>query len=504
MQVYLAFSLFDGYCNPYISRIDELDRTLQVREDGRQTSAAESFRGLVQYATRLQFRIVLLVDQSRSVTAETEFIKSALSKFVDTLLDAGLKGCEDFQVLLAGFSGAEDLTMYTHGFVTSRDKLTSAIAEIGTREVQDIGSTNLYGAAMRALEQLQSEDDVDGMILVTFSDGNDEAGRRSEAEMDAEFDRFHSKADRFSFSIALQSASISDAVLRKLGRSGTIRLENVATLPRVFEGLAAEFNARASNLYIFQYCSPKRKGTHNLTVGIDLQPRTPPPLSPPQACVPGKTNPCTCTDGAKGAQTCDGSGYAPCQCTSYRCIRESEPSECSVSCGTGVTTTGATCISYTNNEQTAVVSDPDSTAMQMCGDCKALTRPCSRECCRYRPNAWSACSVTCGNGTRSRSLDCLCSDGLAAAPAECAKLGAYKPVEREACSERQCAATEVPVPSASPERPDPLVPTTSLAARPQPMCWAVCLGHSLLLMHTLGGALGTIAPMLKPRTSTRS
>ena len=61
-----------------------------------------------------------------------------------------------------------------------------------------------------------------------FLAGKDEAGRRSEGEMDAEFDRFHSKADRFSFSVALPSAGISDAVLGKLGRSGQIRLEYLA------------------------------------------------------------------------------------------------------------------------------------------------------------------------------------------------------------------------------------------------------------------------------------
>ena len=43
--------------------------------------------------------------------------------------------------------------------------------------------------------------------------------------MDKEFERFHSKADRFSYSIALPSAGISDAVLSKIGRSGKIRLE---------------------------------------------------------------------------------------------------------------------------------------------------------------------------------------------------------------------------------------------------------------------------------------
>ena len=46
-------------------------------------------------------------------------------------------------------------------------------------------------------------------------------------EMDAEFDRFHSKAHRLSFSVALPFAGVSDTVLGKLGRSGRTRLESV-------------------------------------------------------------------------------------------------------------------------------------------------------------------------------------------------------------------------------------------------------------------------------------
>ena len=49
--------------------------------------------------------------------------------------------------------------------------------------------------------------------------------------MEEEFKRFHSKADRFSYAVALPSAGISDEVLGKLGRSGKIRLEYQPCIP---------------------------------------------------------------------------------------------------------------------------------------------------------------------------------------------------------------------------------------------------------------------------------
>ena len=163
---------------------------MRLLEDSRETSGTESFRGLVQYSVRLRyacltvrksvhvlllidqhrFRIVLLIDQSKSVAAESENIQTALNKFVDELVGQG--ECQDVHILIAGFTGKKELDMYTSGFVNSHAELSSAIAEIGTKPITD-PSTNLYGATISALQLLIVNDDVDGMALLTFSDGTD-------------------------------------------------------------------------------------------------------------------------------------------------------------------------------------------------------------------------------------------------------------------------------------------------------------------------------------------
>ena len=91
-----------------------------------------------------------------------------------------------------------------------------------------------------------------------------------------------------------------------------------------------------------------------------------------------------------------------------------------------------------------------------------LTECTVPECrrCNYRPNAWLPCSVSCGSGTRSRSLDCICNDGLAGPPAECDALGAWKPEQKESCFEQACPTlaptpnpTSVPTPAPTNARP---------------------------------------------------
>ena len=99
-------------------------------------------------------------------------IRTALRKFVEAVL--GRDDCEDFEVLLAGFSGAADLDVYTEGFIRSRAELLLAISKLGTRPMTDKFSTNLYGATIQALQLLQRVESVDGMALLTFSDGTNE------------------------------------------------------------------------------------------------------------------------------------------------------------------------------------------------------------------------------------------------------------------------------------------------------------------------------------------
>merc|ERR1712139_638999 len=86
-------------------------------------------------------------------------------------------------------------------------------------------------------------------------------------------------------------------------------------------------------------------------------------------------------------------------------------------CGTGTTTTTATCMAYSNGVQTAVTSVQfNSAAQQQCGNCVSTTAPCYQAACvTYQcvRGATSQCSVTCGTGITTTTATCMAySDGL--------------------------------------------------------------------------------------------
>ena len=92
-------------------------------------------------------------------------------------------------------------------------------------------------------------------------------------------------------------------------------------------------------------------------------------------------------------------------CATYRCVRGAA-SQCSVTCGSGTTTTTATCMASSNGRQTAVAA----AGITACANCSSTTAPCSQPACvTYRcvRGAASQCSVTCGTGITVTTATCM-------------------------------------------------------------------------------------------------
>ena len=72
--MYVAFSLFDGYCNPFVPQsLTELNETIVVEAADFETNKV--FNSLMQSKATLRFRIVLLMDQSVSTMDYHENMK---------------------------------------------------------------------------------------------------------------------------------------------------------------------------------------------------------------------------------------------------------------------------------------------------------------------------------------------------------------------------------------------------------------------------------------------
>ena len=87
--------------------------------------------------------------------------------------------------------------------------------------------------------------------------------------------------------------------------------------------------------------------------------------------------------------------------------------ECSVTCGGGIQTRLVFCIRTTDTGSERVTLDEcanDPTNTEALPDteqaCNEQECPCLNP--RWQPSVWSDCSLTCGNGTRTRTVECRC------------------------------------------------------------------------------------------------
>lgn len=116
---------------------------------------------------------------------------------------------------------------------------------------------------------------------------------------------------------------------------------------------------------------------------------------------------------------------------------------CSKQCGGGTATDTVVCKS----------SDGSIVADSFCASTTKppTTRTCGTDQCptggytyAWDPQAWTACSKNCGDGTKTRAVPCKRSpDGVYVDGAYCA--GTTKPVEQMACHDKDCPAGGTPV-----------------------------------------------------------
>jgi hypothetical protein len=66
---------------------------------------------------------------------------------------------------------------------------------------------------------------------------------------------------------------------------------------------------------------------------------------------------------------------------------------------------------------------------------------CNTQKCKYASTAWTACSVTCGGGTQTRSV--VCSDGQSGFPnaSVCVATVGAAPVSQQLCNTRKCSSS---------------------------------------------------------------
>jgi hypothetical protein len=130
-------------------------------------------------------------------------------------------------------------------------------------------STNLHGAVVSGLEELRAALAKDPKplkfgTLVVFSDGTDRAARVTRDEMQEVMDRpEYENYEIFAIGVG---AEMQEAKLDDIGRDGPELAADHAKVQEAFDKIAARIEAHMKRFYLLSYCTPSRKGQHEVRI----------------------------------------------------------------------------------------------------------------------------------------------------------------------------------------------------------------------------------------------
>jgi uncharacterized protein YegL len=177
-----------------------------------------------------------------------------------------------FRMAIYWFDGEDELHLL-NPLTSSKSELNAAIQGI-TQDISSDPSTDLYGAVIKATnvaETLLKESTDDRTIgaasVVIFTDGTDQASRYTEnAALSAV-----TNADKniSFFSIGL-GAEIDAEVLADIGKTYSVFASNKEELETTFNDISVRVSQQANSFYLFEYCSPKRDGSGESNLAIQV------------------------------------------------------------------------------------------------------------------------------------------------------------------------------------------------------------------------------------------
>ncbi len=263
----------------------------RIYENGELISLYESRQAIVPKPGTFVHNGVLLLDLSGSILASESLgsLKTAAKAFVTAVMpEKGSSSSGEMKLEIQWFDGAANL----HPLVSSTDDPAVLIKGIDsiTGSISSDISTNLYGAVIKGVELVKnavkrSSGTVSVGSLVIFTDGKDQAGRNTKEEA---VKAVNSTDETISvYAIGLGS-EIDREVLKSLGKEGFVWADDIENLYVKFEEIATAIRADVNSHYLFQYCSPKRKGQHTLRIVAEYGGKS------------GSLTTCFCADGFEG------------------------------------------------------------------------------------------------------------------------------------------------------------------------------------------------------------
>lgn len=234
----------------YVTTLANPDFT--ILEDNLPLTPAESFQELVPIS-QLPYTLqtVLLIDISSSITAaDLVNMKVAAKNMVANMVPHQ-------QIAVYTF---DDRFTQVAAFTNNTTTLNTAIDSI----VIGNPSTNLYGAIQQGVALWTDTATATGItkgFLVAITDGADTAGIST---LSAALTARGSKSV-----YTIGAGANADAVaLTSIGNAGYLPITNYSLLQNALNQVTADVAATAASFYFMHYSTPKRAGTHTLTLQV--------------------------------------------------------------------------------------------------------------------------------------------------------------------------------------------------------------------------------------------
>ncbi|MEN8788486.1 MAG: VWA domain-containing protein [Flavobacteriaceae bacterium] len=234
-------------------------------------SASESFARISPKSQIFNNTTLLVLDLSNSVLSNSlDELKSASTGFIENVMPE--EASESFRMAIYWFDGEDELHLL-QDLTSSTEELIAAIDTI-TSDISTDPSTDLYGAVIKStdlaeelLEMTRENEIIGAASVVLFTDGSDQASRYSEEQAL----RAVSEANRniSFFSIGL-GAEIDTEILMEIGKTFSVFAGNEVELESVFNDISQKVSEQANSFYLFEYCSPKRDGSGENNLAIQL------------------------------------------------------------------------------------------------------------------------------------------------------------------------------------------------------------------------------------------
>ncbi len=214
---------------------------------------------------------LLVLDLSNSVLSSSLMeLKLASSSFVDNVMPAA--AVESIKMAIYWFDGENELHLL-NDLTSSREELKTAIDGI-TTDISNDPSTDLYGAVIKstdkATELLNAStqgDKIGAASIVIFTDGTDQASRFTKDAAQKKVDEADPNISFFTIGLG---GEIDTQVLTDIGKTFSVFAGNKEELETTFNEISVRVSERANSFYLFEYCSPKRDGSGENNLAIQV------------------------------------------------------------------------------------------------------------------------------------------------------------------------------------------------------------------------------------------